>query len=164
MPDQDPSFSLRAALGRYATGVAVVAAFDPQERAIGMTINSFASVSLEPPLVLWSVDRQSSCAQAFIDAPVFSLSILSADQQDLARRFADPGVPAEDRFDRVPLEPGVGEAPDIPVLAEAAAWFRCRRYAVYPGGDHQIILGEVTAFDRRDGATLLFHDGTFLSS
>ncbi|MGF1607609.1 MAG: flavin reductase family protein [Rhodothalassiaceae bacterium] len=152
------SLAFRRALGRYATGVAIVAAYDQQGKPFGMTINSFASVSLEPPLILWSVESGARMAPAYIDAPLFGLSVLAADQEPLARRFADPDLEPAQRFDHVALDPASDSAP---LLAGSAAWFECRRDSVHPGGDHEIILGRVLRFGRRAGRTLLFHDGAF---
>jgi flavin reductase (DIM6/NTAB) family NADH-FMN oxidoreductase RutF len=147
--------AFRDALGRYATGVAIVMARCPEGRTAGMTINSFASVSLTPPLVLWSMQQGTSSGAVFHAAPGFSVSILGDDQQAAAMSFAksDGG-----KLDSAALE----ICPSgLPRIAGAAAWFDCRVAAVHPGGDHDIFLGEVAAFGARAGSTLLFHDGRF---
>jgi 4-hydroxyphenylacetate 3-hydroxylase, reductase component len=157
----DPGFdtrSFRQALGQYATGVAVVTARDGDGRPVGMTINSFASVSLDPPLILWSVQLDASQAEAFRAAERFAICVLGADQELDARRFA--GAEA----DRFPTDPALVDAHGVPLIAGARAQFSCRRWAVYPGGDHDIIVGEVDHFTVQAGAGLLFHQGRFARS
>ncbi len=145
----------RAALGRYPTGVTVVTARSPDGAPVGMTVNSFASVSLDPPLVLWSVGDDASCAEVFAKAPRFAVNILAADQEHLARRFA---LPDSDRFDGVETRAGLA---DIPLIGGALTVLECRLDAVYPGGDHRILLGRVERFATRAGKPLLFHEGMF---
>ena len=126
--------NFREALSRYPTGVALVAAAY-EGKAVAMTVNSFASVSLDPPLILWSVDRTSDRYAAFAAAEQFSVNILRADQADLAKHFA---MEAEiERADWTTNSDG------IPLLNKALARLECRRYAVHQGGDHDIIVGEV---------------------
>ena len=144
--------AFRRALGNFPTGVAVVTTI-AADRPIGMTINSFASVSLDPPLVLWSVDLAAGFADDFTTADRFALSVLAGDQIGLARRFA---AALDDRFDGVPTWTGAG---GLPLIAGALATFECRREAVHPGGDHAIIVGRVDRFAARDGSPLLFHAG-----
>lgn len=156
--DEEDRRALRDALGRYATGVTVVIAGGGGYRAAGITVNSFASVSLEPPLVLWSVERSSSAFQTFVEAPKFTVSVLASEQQDIALRFADANTHPNDRLTGAPLETAEG---GLPLIARAAASFDCRLEATYPGGDHVIVLGRVGRVTRREGATLLFHDGAF---
>lgn len=160
MDGYEDSRAFRDALGRYGTGVAVVGATDQSGKAIGMTINSFASVSLSPPLILWSVESAGNRAADYAAASVFGISILHADQEPMARRFADGTLPACERFDDVPRLPSETGAP---LLDGAIAWFDCRREAVYPGGDHDIILGRVVMFGQRPGPGLLFQNGRFCS-
>lgn len=148
--------AFRSALGRYPTGVAVVTALGAGDRKIGITINSFASVSLDPPLVLWSIEEQAATCAAFVAADHFAISILSYEQEALARQFA---LPAGDRFNGLHLSDGLG---GVPLFDEALSVFECRRFAVYPGGDHRIILGQVERVTTRPGTPLVFHDGLFL--
>ena len=136
--------AFRRALGHFPTGVAIVTTV-AGDRPVGMTINSFASVSLDPPLVLWSVDLAAGFADAFTAADRFALSVLAGDQMALARRF-----------DGVATWAGAGGPP---LIAGALATFECRREAVHPGGDHAIIVGRVDRFAARDGSPLLFHAG-----
>lgn len=154
MPDPDRR-GFRTALGRYPTGVTVVTTRTPDGVAVGMTVNSFASVSLDPPLVLWSVGDDASCADVFAAAPRYVVNVLAADQEGLARRFA---LPEADRFDGVPTHPGLA---DIPLIDGALTVLECRLETVYPGGDHRILLGRVERFATRGGKPLLFHEGMF---
>ena len=147
--------AFREALGRFPTGVAVATTRDPAGAPHGITINSFASVSLEPPLVLWSIARRARTAPAFLDAPHFAISILAEHQEPLARAFS---WPAGDRFEGVEVAQGLG---GVPYLSAALAVFECRREAVHPGGDHAILVGRVERFQTRPGRPLLFHAGLF---
>ena len=149
--------AFRSALGRYPTGVAVVTAVDESGRAVGMTINSFASVSLEPPLVLWSVQLNTTSSEAFRKAARFAVCVLASDQEETALRFARTD---EDKFRGLEVETGLG---GVPILPGALAIFECRTWAVYPGGDHEIIVGEVERLSTRPGAPLGFHEGRFVA-
>ncbi|RMF70299.1 MAG: flavin reductase [Alphaproteobacteria bacterium] len=153
-PDEPEHRRLRRALGRWPTGVAIATCGRVGEQMAGLTINSFASVSLDPPLVLWSLARTASVAPAFKAAPFFAINVLEAGQEALARRFAE----REDRFAGLPLERGLE---DLPLIPEAIAVFECRRTAVHPGGDHWILLGEVMRVTTRPGRALAFHEGMF---
>lgn len=150
--------AFRGALSRFATGVAIVLARAPDGQLAGMTVNSFASVSLDPPLVLWSMQHGSASAPIYRAAAGFTISLLSADQEHVARRCARTDV---SKLDTVTLIDG---GHGIPYLADAAAWFDCRTWAIHPGGDHDILIGRVTAFGQRPGPTLLFQDGRFRRS
>jgi flavin reductase (DIM6/NTAB) family NADH-FMN oxidoreductase RutF len=144
---------LRDALGRFATGVTVVTTMTPGG-PLGMTVNSFASVSLDPPLVLWSPARRSSRFPAFEAASHFAVHVLSAGQRDLAVRFARKGG------DFSGLSPSLG-AGDAPLFAGCAARFECRHAAGYDGGDHLIMVGEVLRFVGNDLPPLLYHRGGY---
>ena len=159
--DENDRRAFRNALGRYATGVTVVMAGGGGHDPVGITVNSFASVSLDPPLILWSVERDSTGVHTFTHAPDFTVSVLGADQGEVAMQFADSKTEAADRLSGAPLESGPGP---VPLIAGAPAWFHCRLEATFPGGDHTVILGRVTAFSYSDGPTLLFHDGAFARS
>ncbi len=155
-----PEFDARGfrdTLGRFATGVALVMARGPDGNVAGMTINSFASVSLDPPLILWSMRRDTASAQIFRDASAFTVSILGAEHEAVARRCARSDYDKLEGLEFVPAPSGV------PRLADAMAWFDCRTWAAYPGGDHDIFVGQVRDFGGRPGATLLFQDGRFRS-
>lgn len=148
----------RAALGQFTTGVTIVTARDPDGRLIGLTANSFNSVSLSPPLVLWSLARQSSSMPGFLAASHYAINVLAADQRLLAERFARKGI---DRFEGTPWRPGLTGAP---VIEGAVAVFECSHRSQYDEGDHVIFVGQVAHCRRRVGATpLVFHGGRFFT-
>lgn len=154
-----PEFSpteFRQALGMFATGVTIVTARTDSGALIGLTANSFNSVSLTPPLVLWSLARRAGSLAAFSTGSHYAINILSADQQDLARQFAAKDV---DRYAGVDYALGASGAP---LLAGAAATFECFNRSRYEEGDHVIFVGEVERCAHRSGASpLLFHGGRF---
>ena len=147
---------MRQALGRYATGVTVVTAAGAQG-PIGMTVNSFASVSLDPPLVLWSLRRASLLHAEFVARPAFAVHVLGASHRHLARAFAQT---AEDRYaglDWYPAHDG------LPVFDDCVARFECATRQVLDAGDHAILIGEVLRlhlYDDEAGA-LVFCNGAF---
>ncbi|MBL8486849.1 MAG: flavin reductase family protein [Rhodocyclaceae bacterium] len=147
--------ALRDALGQFATGVAVVTARNGQGGFVGMTINSFSSVSLDPPLVLWSLSLESPSRVFFESAPHYAINVLAADQQEWSQRFATPHV---DKFNGIGWTEGLGGAPLLP---GCAAWFECRSALQYPGGDHVILVGEVERFHGEPRAPLVFHGGRY---
>ena len=149
----DP-LELRRTFGSFATGVTVVTTMTV-EGPLGITANSFASVSLEPPLVLWSPARKSWRFPAFEAASHFAIHVLSADQRDLAESFALPG---RDGFAGLDFTPGLGGAP---LLAGCAARFECRHEAGYEGGDHLIVVGEVLRLVQADLPPLIYHRGRY---
>jgi len=122
---------------------------------MGITANSFASVSLHPPLILWCVDRRSQRFETFANADVFTVSVLGAAHEDVSSRLARPG---EHALDEIPLRP---TACGAPALADALATFECRRQATHDGGDHAVILGRVLRFAHRAGAPLVFFRGRY---
>ncbi|MBX3608942.1 MAG: flavin reductase family protein [Hydrogenophaga sp.] len=154
-----PDFSaqeFRASLGMFATGVTVVTARTAEGTLVGLTANSFNSVSLSPPLVLWSLAHQAGSMAAFQNGLHYAINVLAADQQALAERFAARGV---DRWVGVPHTEGVNGAP---VLQGAAAVFECFNRSQYTEGDHVIFVGEVERCSHRaDASPLLFHGGRF---
>lgn len=149
------SGDFRSALGAFATGVTIVTTTTPDGGDVGMTANSFNSVSLDPPMVLWSVGKSSLSQPAFAAAEHFAVHILASDQQELSNRFARRG---EDKFAGLALERGPG---NVPLLPGCTARFKCRTAYLYEGGDHDIIVGEVLEFDHFDKAPLLFHRGKY---
>lgn len=164
LPDLTPSeppFSpedFRAALGQFTTGVTVVTARTPDGRLVGLTANSFNSVSLSPPLVLWSLARQSTSMPGFLAATHYAINVLAADQRLLAERFARKGI---DRFEGTSWRPGFTGAP---VIEGAVAVFECSHRSQHDEGDHVIFVGEVAQCRRRVGATpLVFHGGRFFA-
>jgi len=144
--------SFRQALGQFPTGVAVVTAAHGG-RVIGMTANSFSSVSLDPPLVLWSVAKSSPNHDAFVAADAFAVHFLGADHRDLALRFGSRGI---DKFAGLIYVTGRTGAP---LLEGLAPIFECKAWARYPGGDHTILVGEVVHMTERTHDPLLFHSG-----
>lgn len=150
------SSEFRTALGMFATGVTIVTARTADGEWVGLTANSFNSVSLDPPLVLWSLSRAAASMPAFQAGSHYAINVLGADQQALALRFASKGV---DRFADVEFEEGAGGAP---ILAGAAATFECFNRSRYEEGDHVIFVGEVERCTHREGASpLLYHGGKF---
>ena len=145
----------RNALGTYATGVTIITAAAPDGKPYGLTCNSFASVSLNPPLVLWSLVVYSSSLTIFQNASHFTVNVLGASQQALASKFAKS---SDDKFTGVDWTPGLGQAP---VLAESVANFQCRSVNRYYGGDHVIFLGAVEAYTYNATEPLLFARGAF---
>lgn len=150
----DPS-TFRAALARFASGVTVVTARDGDGRDVGMTVSAFASLSLEPPLVLLCIDHTASVAPVLAHCEIFAVNVLAEDQESLSRRFAEHEV---DRFDGVPFSRGaLGPA----LLEGALAQLECRVHARHPGGDHTILVGAVEASRVADGNPLLYFRGSY---
>jgi 3-hydroxy-9,10-secoandrosta-1,3,5(10)-triene-9,17-dione monooxygenase reductase component len=147
--------NFRDALGSFATGVTVITTRDAAGGAVGLTANSFNSVSLEPPMVLWSLARSSRSLAAFEGAAHWAVHVLAADQEAVSNRFARRG---DDKFAGLALERGAG---DVPLLQGCAARFECRAALRYDGGDHVIFVGEVVRFLRGDAAPLVFHAGQY---
>ncbi len=152
----DPK-ALRRALGAFATGVTVVTACDLQGRRHGLTVNSFASVSLDPPLVLWSQAVIAPSHGVFQQVGHFAVNVLAEDQSDLSARFSRAG---EDKFAGLSVDTGIG---GVPLLPGCAARFECSVYQRYPGGDHTIYVGRVERFGRTDLAPLIFGNGRYLA-
>lgn len=154
-----PSFSTREfrdALGMFATGVTIVTARTATGDLVGLTASSFNSVSLAPPLVLWSLSHGASTLPTFADGSHYAIHVLAADQKALAERFATRGI---DRWAGLETRPGISGAP---LLAGAAATFECFNRSQYKEGDHTIFVGEVERCEHREGASpLLYHGGKF---
>jgi len=149
------SRAFRDALGAFPTGVAVITASGAQ-RPIGITVNSFASVSLDPPLVLWCMDKRSQRHEAFIAAPGFTVSILGTGHREVSSRLARPGEHSLDGLSLTPTELGP------PGLTDSLAIFECARENTIDGGDHTILLGRVLRFARAaGGAPLVFFRGKY---
>jgi flavin reductase (DIM6/NTAB) family NADH-FMN oxidoreductase RutF len=145
--------ALRDALGRFATGVTIVT-IATRDGPMGFTANSFASVSLDPPLVLWSPARASARYPFFAAAQHYAIHILGAEEADLSRRFIRGGA-GFDGLDHA------GNPEGVPVIPGTLARFDCRQAATHDGGDHLIILGRVLRHLSRDGGPLLFSQGSF---
>jgi flavin reductase (DIM6/NTAB) family NADH-FMN oxidoreductase RutF len=150
------SREFRDALGSFATGICVITVNPDDEPAFGMTVNSFASVSLDPPLVLWSLQNDSECFPAFEKHEKFAVNILAADQQELSNLYAKKGdhVLADEHYT-------LGES-GSPVINGAVTTFECKTWARYPGGDHVILVGEVTEMSSNaEKQPLLFNCGKY---
>lgn len=151
----DDARRFRNALGAFATGVTIVTTRDTQGRDIGLTANSFNSVSLEPPMVLWSLAKSARSLPAFLAATHFAVHVLAADQEELSLRFAARG---SDKFGGLDLERG---PTDVPLLRGCSARFHCRTAFRHEGGDHVIFVGAVESFDQSDRPPLIFHGGGY---
>ena len=150
------SRELRNALGRFATGVCLITAEDKKGIARAMTANSFSSVSLDPPLVLWSLQNNSEVFDAFASPRYFAISILSDEQQEHSNQYAKKG---DHRL--APEHFTVGRF-GAPIIADALVSFECEREATHEGGDHLIIVGRVLDMrQREDGNPLLFYRGGY---
>ena len=145
----------RSALGAFATGVTIVTTRDAEGADVGLTANSFNSVSLDPPMVLWSLARSARSLSAFLAASHFAVHVLAADQEALSLRFAARGT---DKFAGLALERGAG---GIPLLGGCSARFECRTAFRHEAGDHMIFVGEVEQFGHTDLPELLFHRGRY---
>lgn len=156
VPDTRNARQFRAALGRFATGVTVVTAREAGGGPpVGITANSFASVSLAPPLVLWSAARASLRHAHFTEAPAFAIHVLRDDQIDIANRFTRNGAGFEG------LEFTLSDQ-GVPLLADALARFECAAETRHEGGDHTIIIGRVLRFETSlDGEPLVFAHGQY---
>lgn len=149
--------ALRRALGQFATGIAVVTARGPDGALAGLTVNSFASVSLDPPLVLWSLSLHSSSRPVFESCSHYAINVLAEDQAELSRRFAASGT---DRFAGLEWFPGTGGAP---LLKGCCARFECRNEARHAGGDHAIFVGRIEHHECMESQDrpLLYHAGRY---
>jgi 3-hydroxy-9,10-secoandrosta-1,3,5(10)-triene-9,17-dione monooxygenase reductase component len=149
------TIDFRNALGAFVTGVTIVTTLDGAGTPVGLTANSFNSVSLEPPMVLWSLGLNSGSILAFRAAKYWAVHILASDQEALSGRFAKRGI---NKFEGLEIEFG----PDgIPLLKGCTARFVCKASFEYEGGDHAIFVGEVVQFERQSGLPLAFHQGRY---
>lgn len=143
--------AFRRALAQFATGVTVVTTRDDKGAPLGLTVNAFCSVSLEPPLVLASIDNRSDANAGLQGSRVFGVSVLSEEQEAFSRRFATPG---REKFAAKDLH--TGEA-GVPLVPHALAHLECRLVAFHPAGDHTLYVGEVLRIEVRPGRPLLYH-------
>ncbi len=150
----DPQ-AFRAALGTFTTGVTIITTRTAEGEAVGITANSFNSVSLNPPLVLWSLARNARSLAAFSAGQYWNVHVLAAEQEALSGRFATQG---SDKFAGIALDDGIGPAPLLP---GCTARFQCRTAFQYEGGDHVIFVGEVLAFDSSERPPLAFQSGQY---
>ena len=154
MTDSDTR-PLRQALGRFATGVTIITCLDDTGHAVGLTANSFTSLSLAPPLVLWSLRRASPMRAAFAAAPHFAVNVLGEAQVDLARHFASQ---MPDRFSEGGWSPGLT---GVPILAGCAAVFECTAVSQQDAGDHVLFIGRVERYAQGPVSPLLFQAGHY---
>ncbi len=145
----------RRALGNFASGVTIVTACGPDGRKVGVTANSFNSVSLEPPLILWSLDKRSSAWEVFQAASHFTVNILASDQIALSNHFARPQA---DKFDGIEHDSGLGGAPQ---LNDCSGTFQCANYQHVDAGDHWIMIGKVEKFEDYGRSPLVYHQGGY---
>lgn len=150
----DPA-ALRRALGMFATGIAVVTTRSPEGKPVGLTVNSFNSVSLEPPLVLWSLARSNSAFEVFEGCSHYAVNILATDQQALSNHFASK---VHDRFKDLAWHEGLGGAP---LLDGCCAHFEVRNTTRVPGGDHLVFIGEVERFGWHKREPLIYFGGHY---
>ena len=156
MPDnQNQTIEFRNALGSFATGVTIITTAAGDGRMVGMTANSFNSVSLDPALVLWSIGRDANCFEDFISTKSFAIHVLAADQEELSNRFAKSGA---DKFADLNCTKGASGAP---ILPHYSACFDCAIEHQYDGGDHVILVGRVLDFSDRALEPLLFYRGRY---
>jgi flavin reductase (DIM6/NTAB) family NADH-FMN oxidoreductase RutF len=151
------SRALRSALGQFATGVTVVTTRAPGGAFVGLTVNSFSALSLEPPLILWSLRCSSPSLPVFEAADRFVVNVLAEAQVEVSRRFASPQA---DKFEGVPH---AENAWGLPLLHGASAWFECRTVSRQIAGDHCLFIAEVERFTLSEAAPLLFHAGGYFA-
>ena len=147
----------RTALGCFPTGVCLITTLGPSGERAGLTVNSFSSVSLDPPMVLWSLSRKASSAPVFRDAEYFAINVLAAGDAEVSSHFAKS---ADNKFARFAARwsPGLGGAP---VLGGTLASFECHSRHRYYGGDHIIVIGVVERYAYREAEPLVFHAGRY---
>lgn len=153
IPGPDTSRAYRTALGRFGTGITVITT-SHKGGPLAMTVNSFASVSLDPAMVLWCAAKESERYSAFLAARHYAIHVLAENQQDLARHFARTGVD----FSCAGWAP---DANDVPILKGCIARFDCRQAALHDAGDHTIILGNVLRAMYNSGSGLLHKSGRY---
>ncbi len=147
--------SFRRALGKFATGITIITALDKHRVPMGMTVNSFASVSLDPPLVLWSVDDSSPLYDDFSVASHFAVHVLGESQQALSHRFSDDSI---DKFDGLDVRRGID---NLPLLDQQLALLQCEVVDCHEAGDHLILVGQVLDIQDQAGNPLLFFSGRY---
>ncbi len=152
---EDASRQFRNALGMFATGITVVTTRAASGQAVGLTVNSFNSVSLEPPLIVWSLSNHLPCRPAFEASEYYAINVLGEDQIELSQRFARRD---EDRFRGLEFDEGIG---GVPLLRDVCARFECRNTIRHDGGDHRVYIGEVLSFARTERAPLIYFGGAY---
>jgi 3-hydroxy-9,10-secoandrosta-1,3,5(10)-triene-9,17-dione monooxygenase reductase component len=147
--------AFRDSLGMFATGVAVVCTRAPNGEPIGLTVNSFNSVSLDPPLIVWSLATNLPSLPVFEACEYYSVNVLTTEQEHLSQIFASR---SNDKFVGLDIDEGLY---GVPLLRECCARFECRNTSRHPGGDHLVFISEVVRFDREDRDPLIFHGGAY---
>lgn len=149
------AIALRQCLGKFATGVTVATCTDAGGNPCGITANSFSSVSLEPPLILWNIAKVSNSIDAYMNAEHFAINVLSSEQQALAAHFAGSDHTVFNDVEYTLSDDGA------PLLHDTLAVFECRTHQIHDCGDHYIVIGEVTAFRSTEARPLLFYGGSY---
>lgn len=153
-----PKPELRHAFGRFPTGIAVITTLDEDGQPYGITVNSFASVSMSPPMLSWNVIRGSRAHATIGQAQRFVVNILSQDQRHVAQQMASR---MEDRFHGVAVR---HSSEGLPVIEDALATFECEVHAMVEAGDHDIVLGRIQYFEHREGAPLVYWQGRYATA
>lgn len=146
--------NLRNVLSKFATGVTIVSTTDCDGKPVGMTANSFTSVSLDPPLVLWNIGINQPSYDIFLNAKGYSISILSKDQKDICNLFSSS---VDNKFNNIDYDLSNN---GFPIIPKSLAWFDCLKWNNYPGGDHQILVGEIINFYANENEPLIFWNGS----
>lgn len=149
------SKAFRQCLGKFGTGVTVVTCCDASGQPCGITANSFSSVSLDPPLILWNIAKVSNSLDAYLNAQHFAINVLSSAQRDVSDHFAQSDHTLFDGIDYELSDDGA------PILPDTIARFECRTREIHDCGDHYIVIGEVERFSAGDGEPLLFYSGGY---
>ena len=152
------SRQLRNALGRFPTGVTVITTRDTDGKRVGLTANSFSALSLDPPLVIWSIVRKSASLPGFLASGHFAINVLASDQSALSHRFA---TPSDDKFNGLELREGYGGSPLLP---GTLASFECKTEQTIQGGDHLLFVGRVQKIRFRNGEPLIFNAGKYATA
>jgi len=151
----DASLLLRRTLGKFATGITVVTCPGTDGTPRGITVNSFTSVSLEPPLVLWNIGKRSSSLNAYLSAKHYAIHVLGSEQEYLAQHFARRDHKSFDAIEHTISDDGV------PILPNVLARLDCETYQIHEAGDHHIIIGRVIDHEARAGQPVLYFDGGY---
>ena len=146
---------MRNCFGKFATGITIITALAPDGTKLGLTVNSFSSLSLEPPMILWSLDKRSNNLEALKSASHFAVNVLASDQIELSNRFASP---SDEKYQGVEL---VESKCDLPLFSGAVAHLECKNVDQHDGGDHVIFVGEVEYFTTFDKKPLLYANGQY---
>lgn len=146
---------LRQAFGSFVSGITIITSIDTEQNPLGVTVSSFCSLSLDPPMVLWCLAKNARSASAFTTSAGFVAHVLAHDQWHLAELFATRGA---DKFGKVDWRQSEG---GMPILSGCAAWFECTQDAVHEGGDHLILTGRVDACESRETEPLAYHRGRY---